>query len=799
MREWHFALSVTAMKNKTLLLALLCAAFLTAGQGPSQKLTLSVDEIMRGPGLYGYEPRAMRWSGDGGQVYFEWKRCTDAPEKDWDTYVVNRDGSGLRLLSEEEARLAPPADGNFSRDRKMVVYVYHGDIFLYDRTAGVRRRLTNTADVESNPRFTKDEQHVAFVRSGNLYTLSLLDGALVEWTDIQPAGSPPAPGTEKKGTDSQEFIKKEERALLEAVDRRAKLREEEEAKRKKENPRKPWILAARQTIATLMLAPNEEFVIASVTEAPENAKQSIVPNYVTESAYADTIASRTMVGDLQDRSRLAIVNAKSGEVTWVDPALKEKDANGKEIDRTINFHGTRWSEDGTRLMALARSADNKDRWIFAIDPVKGSTRAIAHDHDEAWVNFSGTFGFLGDNATVYFLSERDGWSHLYTAPFDGGEPRQLTIGKWELESATLSKDKSTFWLETSEASLHERQIYSMPVNGGTRTRLTSEPGWNVDASPSPAEDMLALVHSYTNRPPELFLTENKPGAAMKRVTSSPAPEFINYPWTDAPIVQVPARDGAQIPAHIYKPDGFAKGGPAVIFVHGAGYLQNVVRGWSPYPREYMFHHLLMERGYMVIDLDYRASAGYGRDWRTAIYRHMGGKDLDDQVDAARWLVREHGVDPKRIGIYGGSYGGFITLMAMFTQPDVFAAGAALRPVTDWAHYNNPYTSDILNLPQSDPEAYKRSSPIYFAAGLKGALLICHGMVDGNVHFQDSVRLAQKLIELRKENWELAPYPAEDHGFIQPSSWADEYKRILKLFESNLKPSGSAATPATRRR
>jgi dipeptidyl aminopeptidase/acylaminoacyl peptidase len=155
------------------------------------------------------------------------------------------------------------------------------------------------------------------------------------------------------------------------------------------------------------------------------------------------------------------------------------------------------------------------------------------------------------------------------------------------------------------------------------------------------------------------------------------------------------------------------------------------------------------------------------------------------VDAARWLISQHGVGPQRIGIYGGSYGGFITLMAMFTQPDVFAAGAALRPVTDWAHYNNNYTSNILNTPQADAEAYRRSSPIYFAEGLKGALLICHGMVDVNVHFQDTVRLVQRLIELRKENWEVAMYPVEDHAFVQPASWADEYKRILKLFETNL--------------
>ena len=221
-------------------------------------------------------------------------------------------------------------------------------------------------------------------------------------------------------------------------------------------------------------------------------------------------------------------------------------------------------------------------------------------------------------------------------------------------------------------------------------------------------------------------------------------------------------------------------------MHGAGYLQNAHKYWSTYFREYMFHNLLASRGYVVLDVDYRASSGYGRDWRTAIYRHMGGKDLEDIVDGAKYLVAAEKVDPKRIGVYGGSYGGFITLMAMFTTPDVFAAGAALRPVTDWAHYNHGYTSNILNVPQKDAEAYRKSSPIYFAEGLKGALLICHGMVDTNVLFQDSVRLAQRLIELRKENWELAAYPVENHGFTEETSWADEYKRILKLFEDNLR-------------
>ena len=198
------------------------------------------------------------------------------------------------------------------------------------------------------------------------------------------------------------------------------------------------------------------------------------------------------------------------------------------------------------------------------------------------------------------------------------------------------------------------------------------------------------------------------------------------------------------------------------------------------------HHLLAARGYTVLDIDYRGSAGYGRDWRTAIYRHMGGKDLSDQVDGARWLVENEGVeDFERIGIYGGSYGGFITLMALFTEPESFGAGAALRSVTDWAHYNHWYTGRILNLPQDDEEAYRRSSPIYFAEGLEDPLLIAHGMVDTNVHFSDVVRLAQRLIELGKTDWEMAVYPVEDHGFVEPSSWTDEYRRILELFDRHI--------------
>ena len=784
----------------------------------TKKFALTIDNIMRGPALYGYEPRAVRWSGSSDHIYFQWKQAGDSHRRDFDLYVVHRNGTGLRKLTEEESKLAPPAQADRTIDKHRAVYALDGDIFLYDYTTDMARRITRTIDPESNPRFLRDGKRISFTRSGNLYAMSLDSPAIVQLTDIRPATIPGAallvaapvvtglgfgegegqgrnanscpPEQERKGTESQEFVKKEERTLLELVRERQQKCEDDAARRRRENPRKPHILVPRQAVASLELSPDEKYVIATIVEPGEGTKNTIVPNFVSLSSYTEDIGSRSKVGDLQQRVRMAVISTETGELKWLDHGIKQQvqQAPTPSQDRPIILFGLQWSEDGTKAFLEGRSADNKDQWIFGLDAVGAKLRVIATMHDDAWIiNARGrqTTGWMKEGKEIYFISELDGYAHLYAVPFEGGKVRQITGGKFEVLNAQLCRDKTRFFLTTNEGDPADRHFYEMSAGGGPRKRISSMAGHNT-AVTSPDEKYVAVVYSHSGKPPELYVQENFQDAKAVRLTSSPAPEFWDYDWRDVPIVRIPARDGAMVPGHLYKPKNYARGGPAVIFVHGSGYVQNVHHGWSSYSHEYLFHHLLMENGYLVLDLDYRGSAGYGRDWRTGIYRHMGGKDLDDQVDAARWLVSQHGVDTRRIGIYGGSYGGFITLMAMFTQPDVFAAGAALRPVTDWAHYNNGYTANILNAPQNDSEAYRQSSPIYFAGGLKGALLICHGMVDTNVHFQDTVRLTQKLIELHKENWELAVYPAEDHAFQEPSSWADEYKRIFRLFEKSLK-------------
>lgn len=775
---------------------------------------------MRGPRLVGYPPTGVYWSQDSQRVYFRWKQADEPRLKEASLYVVNRDGAGLRRLTEDEAKLAPPANGELSKDKSMTVYTDEGDVFIYMHANGTRRQITRTVDAETNPHFTFDQKRVYFTRQNNLYLMSLDGASLDQLTDIRPGGGAGGGAAPPKGTDSQEYLKKEERTLLDAVRERAEQKEEQEKKRKEREKRKPLNLPAGQNAVSLNLSPDGKYVVATISEPASSAKNVIVPNYVTESAYTEDIPGRTKVGDTQNRTRFVIVDVETGDSKNVDhgqrrpatPPVQRTELNTTEQgqqaksgsepqrtaatqpkDRDVQLSLLRWSDDGKNAVLMARSADNKDRWVLLLNAAAAKTKVLASMHDDAWIDGPGapTLGWLPDNAHVYFESERDGFAHLYTVSINGGEPVQLTSGQFEVSDVQVSPDKTKFYFNSSEGSPFERHFYSMSLNGGARTRLTSSAG-NHAVDVAPDEMMIADVYSSSNKPPELFLHPLKSDSstatiAGEQVTHSPIPEFFTHRWIDPPIASFKARDGATVYGRIYVPANYKGGGPAVLFVHGAGYLQNVHRWWSSYYREYMFNHLLMEMGFVVFDIDYRGSAGYGRDWRTGIYRHMGSKDLTDHVDAVNYLVKEHGVDPKRVGLYGGSYGGFITLMAMFTQPDVFAAGAALRPVTDWAHYNNPYTANILNLPQSDAEAYKRSSPIYFANGLKGALLICHGMADVNVNFQDTVRLVEKLIELRKENWEVAPYPVEDHGFEREESWADEYKRILKLFATNLKP------------
>ena len=752
------------------------------------RLTLTIDSIMRGPDLVGYPPSGLRWSGDSRDLFFEWRK---PGEKASATYVLSQNTTTPRRLTDEERKLAPPVSGAWDEARRRVVFADGGDIVVLDTVARTRQQVTRTTAPESGPRWARHDTAVTFVSQNNLFMVPLATGSIEQLTDVKPRRR------ETRDTDSQKFVREQEAALLQVTREAVEQRKADEEKRKKDSLPE-FEITERQSVAQLTLHPSETWVFLLVADRSD-AKNAVVPNYVTESGYTEDIPSRSKVGDVQGRQRLAMLNLKTRTSVWADASFAgTAKVQGKDEPRDVRWSAPIVSPDGRLVVATARSADFKDRWIVALDPESGKTRVIDALHDDAWIREGGGgpfggggMGWMPDGHSLWFLSERDGYMHLYVvdAAQPGAAPAQRTSGAFELTSAELARDKTKFYLVTSEVHPGERHLYEMPVGGGPRTRLTEMAGSNI-GEVSPDGAMIAFIQSSAARPPEVFVMPNRAGAPVQQVTTSPTDAWRTFRWIEPEVITYKARDGKDVYARLYTPEmiGAARDRtrPAVIFVHGAGYLQNAHKFWSTYYREYMFHNLLASLGYVVLDADYRASAGYGRDWRTAIYRHMGGKDLDDIVDGAKYLVDSQRVDPKRIGVYGGSYGGFITLMALFTSPDTFAAGAALRPVTDWAHYNHGYSGSILNEPQDDPAAYKQSSPIYFADGLKGALLICHGLVDTNVHAQDSIRLAQRLIELRKTNWELAVYPVENHGFEQETSWADEYKRILRLFETHLR-------------
>jgi len=783
--------------------AALAVAPVSTEQAPAKTaFPLTVDSIMRGPELVGNPPSNLRWSGDSQSLYFEWLM----PKEDLAaTWVVTRAGGAPRRLTDAERRLAPLPNGQWDAKRRRMLGTDRGDIVIIDTIANRRIEVTRTTGTESSPRWARGETHVTFVRDNNLFIVPVQDvagGALVQLTDAAVRRADPRP------TDSQKFLKEEEQKLLDWVAAETERRKRREAlERARALPR--FDLTDRQAVADAAVSADGKFAYLVVSDRAQ-ARTAQVPRFVSESAFTEEINARTKVGDAQDGRRLAVLNLETGEGAWVgldgvsDVVAIPKPVDGdapKPVDggapkpadggkRDVRWGSPALSPDGGHAMVPVRSADNTERWLVVVDPATGKTKILDHLKDEAWIREGGQ-GWLPDSRRVWFLAEHDGWMHLYTVDVASAAParQQLTTGQFEIDQVELSPDGRTFYIQSNEQHPGERHIYSLSVDGGPRMKLTTPAGGHQGAI-APDNSIFGLISSSSNRPPEVFLMANTPGEPATRVTTSPSAEWQAHKWVEPQLVTYKSRDGKDVHARMYTPEmvGAKRDpkAPAVIFVHGAGYLQNAHKYWSSYYREYMFHHVLASRGYVVLDPDFRASAGYGRDWRTAIYRWMGGHDLNDVVDGAGFLVKTQKVNAKRIGVYGGSYGGFITLMALFTSPDTFAAGAALRPVTDWAHYNHPYTANILNEPQADAEAYRKSSPIYFAEGLKSALLIAHGMVDVNVHFQDSVRLAQRLIELRKENWELAPYPVEDHGFVEASSWADEYKRILKLFEANLK-------------
>lgn len=791
----------------------------------SQLKQPDLELIMSDTDWMGIAPENARFSDDGKTIFFQQKRQGNKV-RDW--FQIDIESQSKTPV--ENPIIVNQQGGRFSKDGSVSIFTSLGDVYLKDSQTAKLTRVTKTVEKESAPRIIDDKNTLVFWQGNKLMSLSS-DGKLTEKANIKLAD-------EKldKNKTPYTFLKAQQQRYFDTLKKATenkKLQKEQTTKReKKVKLSQPFYLGSDNEILAKDVSPDGEYIALLMRDKTiKRGRKGKMPHYVTDSGYVEIEAVRTKVGQNNPPAQfLVILNLKTHLSTEVSidklpdikkdrlkniryKAIKWHRAHGASkseaedlvrapIKRAVSIQGIEWSGDNKHLAIMYRAIDNKDRWIATIGlDNKSLARGVAKSQhqltDEAWINWQfNNYGWLKDNKNIWYQSEESGYSHLYLRDISKRKTIQLTGGSWEVYDAVLSNDGQYIYFRANKIHPGRYEIYRVNVSTKKMEQLT-ELGGNNSFRLSHDDQRLLIMHSTITRHPEIYVKDINSQGKSKQLTSTTSKEYAAIDWIVPEILPVPSSHVKKpIYTKVYKPENFAeiskslkaegKKFPAVIFVHGAGYTQNSHYGWAYYFHELMFHTILVNKGYIVIDMDYRGSKGYGRDWRTAIYRNMGHAEIEDLRDGVNWMVKNMNVDPKRVGVYGGSYGGFLTFMALFRDPDLFAAGAALRPVADWAHYNHGYTSNILNTPDIDPMAFEASSPIEFAKGLNKPLLIASGMLDDNVFFQDSVRLVQKLIELKKQNFEMSIYPMEHHGFKNATSWLNEYRRIYKLMETNLK-------------
>lgn len=786
------------LRSSVLMLALIAISLAVPTQAQT---TLTLKQIMADPDWIGQPVQEAWWQLDGASVAYTIER----PESDLiDTHQIDLGTEETQAVSfEDRARLDGPAPV-FSPNGEHAAFIRDGNVFVRDLTSQRLTQLTKDTANDRQVMFNATGDALYFLRGSQWMGVDIESGLQYPVSDLRFATDP--------DEDSDDSLTQMQLRLFSSLaedERLAKARRAERRQAADEDPSQapaPWYLGEKVTPVASALSPSGRYLLMVVApKSHARGREGNMPHYVTKDGYIETETVRTRVGrndptphhlwlldlDTQTQHELAFDDLSTIQV---DPLADLKSANevtplAEDTNRDVSINAIQWHPTGDIAAIQIRARDNKDRWIATLDPQEPELVERHRLHDEAWINWRyNEMGWFADatNPRLWFLSEQSGHSHLHTIDAFKGNAMALTQGDFEVSEPMLNAQQTHIYALANRQDPGRYDLYRLNVATRDFVALTDQGGVE-SFTLHPSIDSILIRYSSPYLPAQVGLVDGA-GGEIQSLTDTRTSAFQAMDWQAPLFVTVPGSHGQlPVPAKFYpartpRPEG---GHPVVLFVHGAGYLQNVWHRYPNYFREQMFHNFLTERGYHVLDMDFRASAGYGRDWRTAIYRQMGTPELEDLIDGVSWVVKEHGGNPDRVGLYGGSYGGFMAFMALFKAPEVFQAGAALRPVSDWAHYNHPYTSNILNTPEVDPEAYLRSSPIEFADGLKGHLLMTHGILDDNVFYQDVVRLSQVLIDLEKQNWELASYPLERHGFQRPSSWLDQYRRIYHLFEETI--------------
>ncbi len=586
----------------------------------------------------------------------------------------------------------------WSPDSSKILFTQNGDIYVLKIGETKPKRITKTESFEFSAEFL-DNDRILFQQSGNLFSIDTKNGTLTQ-------------------------ISKEANS------------------------------AKNISVFGDKHSKNGE-MIAYITSDGSNQKPLFVPNYLP----LYTSAPTTRRGWTKPTVYVALTDGSFEKSIEVELPKQEDEAY---------IAGMEWLSDNKTLLINRVDRTHKRRQIFVatFDKDNKANAFLVHEEtDEKWIGSPASI--LESNPKnanqFFFSSEKDGYNHLYLVNFDrakfkdgkaNAEIKSLMEGNWEVDWAKWMSDGKKYIFSSTKDESASRAFYVGNEYGiGPYIYNSRDMKTNPQLSTvSQLKDVLLYSASTWKTPDELYTLQDcsKCDAKIvpKKLTNTTPEAFLKRKWNEPKFVEIKSRDNKKIPAKIYFPANFdkSKKSPMVIFVHGAGYLQNVINGWNNYYREFMFNQLLTQKGYVVLDIDYRGSAGYGRDWRTDVYDFLGGKDYEDHIDSIDFMVKEYNVDVNRIGVYGGSYGGFMAAMLVMRSPDKIQAAAALRPVMDWKNYyaaNSFYTSQRLRSPKENPEGYKRSSPITYAKDLRKHLLILHGLLDDNVHTQDSIQLVEK--------------------------------------------------------
>jgi dipeptidyl-peptidase-4 len=725
---------------------------------------LTIDRLFDAPALAGPTIVGLKISPDGSRVTYLQGKPEDKDRLDLWEYNIHEGRARLLVdsktlspakekLSDEElnrrerqrtAALSGILEYSFAPSGRALLFPLGGNLYYCDLT-----KPANHTVVEINPSssFASDATispaggYVAFVRDQNLHVYDIA-------TSKERALTNDGSGPIKNGM--AEFIAQEE------MDRSTGY----------------W------------WAPDDRHIaFARVDESPVK----VTERFEIAADNVATFAQRyPAAGGPNVLVRLGVTDVRSGAVTWIDL--------GSDTD--IYLARVNWLPDGKTLAIQRESRDQRRLDLLFADIETGQSRVVLTETSKSWIDLNNELSFLTHSREFIWASSRDGYQHLYLYDYEGHLLRQLTAGAWNVDDFRtraikgIDEKHRLVYFTATEMSPTERQFYSISLDtpGPHKiNRISQQDGLH---SITMSSDATFYVDSFTNstQPPQVALR-----AADGKLLAFLLENRLNSQHPDAPyladnslpeIGTLTAADGQTLYYRLFKPLHFdpTKRYAAIVDVYGGPGVQRVLDTWAGSS----FTQILTRDGYVVFQLDNRGTAFRGTAFQAPIHDKLGDIEVADQVQGARWLASQGFVDPSRIGVWGWSYGGYMTLMLMFKAPDVFRAGVAGAPVTDWTLYDTHYTERYLERPQDNAEGYTTSSVLPYAKDLKGRLLVMHGMADDNVLFLHSTKLFRQLQDLGKP-FDVMVYPGAKHGLVRQHDGRHAYATIKRFFDENLRP------------